>query len=96
MKSNITTSDFYLASFLLANDASLIGHVRENDRSTFEFKGSDLDALIKGYYYDRVNVSPLIFVKAIRSLKNLMYNNATYHIKSSYNNDNGTNRKDDE
>lgn len=96
MKNNITTDDFYLASFLLANNISLIGHVRQDNSSTFEFSGPNLSVMVHDYYQDNAYVSPLAFSKAIRNLKNIMYNSTTYHNKPSYNNAIRSNRKDDE
>jgi hypothetical protein len=96
MKNHITTDDFYLASFLLANDVSLVKHVRQDNSSTFEFSGSDVNALVHSYYQDSANVSPLAFAKAIRNLKNIMYNSTTFYNQSSNENAIRTNRKDDE
>ena len=96
MKNHITTDDFYLASYLAANDISLIGHVRENDRSTFEFIGSDLNKLVDRYYHDDIKISPLAFAKAIRYLKNVMYSSTTIYNKPSFNNAIRTSRKDDQ
>ena len=94
MNKTITTSDFYLASYLIANDISLTRHERSDNRSIFEFIGSNVDNLIDDFYHDDGVVSPLLYAKAIRSLKNIMYNNTTLNIKSIYNNEIRTNRKD--
>ena len=85
METILTTSDFYLASYLFASDVQLIGHIRMDNRSTFEFKGSNLDDLINGYYYDSAKVSPMTFAKAIRNLKTLMYSNTTFNNKPIHN-----------
>jgi len=85
MEKTISTSDFYLASYLLARHVSLVGHERSENRSCFEFEGPDIDELIDGFYQGEANVSPLLYAKAIRSLKNIMYNAATMNIKSSQN-----------
>ena len=96
MQNKITTDDFYLASFLLTNDVSLIGHVRQDNSSTFEFSGSDVNVLVNSYYQDSANVSPLAFAKAIRNLKNIMYNSTTFYNEPSNDNARRTNRKDDQ
>lgn len=87
MEKTVSTSDFYLASFLLAKHVNLVGHERSENRSCFEFEGPDLDQLIDGFYHGEADVSPLSYAKAIRSLKNIMYNATTINIKSSQNNE---------
>ncbi len=94
MNKTIKIDDFYLASYLMTYDVSLVGHRRSENRSTFEFNGDDLDELIDAYYDGDTMVSPMRYAKAIRSLKNVMYNSNNYNIKSTYNNDSISDRKD--
>ena len=87
MKKTVSTSDFYLASYLLARHVPMVGHERTENRSCFEFAGPGIDEIIDGFYDGDASVSPLTYAKAIRSLKNIMYNAATINIKSSPNNE---------
>ena len=86
MQAKLTTEDFYLASFLLCSNVPLVGHYREQNRSTFEFQGSQISQLVNDFYRDGVKVSPRIYSKAIRDLKDLMYNGSNLqpsHINAS-------------
>lgn len=85
MVKTIATSDFYLASFLLARHLNLVRHERSENRSCFEFEGPDIDHVVDEFYHGEASVAPLLYAKAIRSLKNIMYNAATINIKSSHN-----------
>ena len=74
MEAKLTTEDFYLASFLFYSDIPLVGHCREQNRSTFEFEGPQISQLVNEFYRDGAIVSPRLYAVAIRNLKNLMYN----------------------
>lgn len=74
MEAKLTTEDFYLAAFLLCSDIPLVGHCREQNRSTFEFEGPQISQLVNEFYRDGEIVSPRLYAVAIRNLKNLMYN----------------------
>ncbi len=74
MEAKLTTEDFYLSAFLLCRDIPLMGHSREQNRSTFEFEGPQINQLVNDFYRDGVLVSPRLYAEAIRNLKNLMYN----------------------
>lgn len=87
MEKTVSTSDFYLASFLLAKQVNLVSHERSENRSCFVFAGPDINKLIDGFYDGEASVSPLTYAKAIRSLKNIMYNATTINIESSQNNE---------
>lgn len=86
MQAKLTTEDFYLAAFLLCSNVPLVGHCREQSRSTFEFEGPQISQLVNDFYRDGVKVSPRIYSKAIRDLKDLMYNGSNLkpsHINAS-------------
>jgi len=87
MEKTVSTSDFYLASFLLAKQVNLVSHERSENRSCFQFEGPDINQLIDGFYDGDASVSPLMYAKAIRSLKNIMYNAATINIQPTQNNE---------
>ncbi len=92
MRSTITTTDFYLAAYLLSKSIALTGHIRENNKSTFEFEGSGINDLLNDFYQDRAVVSPLMYAKNMRDLKSLMYNGTT--LKPLNDNDETTARKE--
>jgi len=92
MVTTMTTCDFYLAAFLLTEDIPLVGHTRDQIKSTFEFEGNGLSDLINEFYTDMVRVSPQRYGRAIRDLKAIMYNNTTFQPHSK--NGTGTERKD--
>jgi len=84
MNSTITTNDFYLAAFLLTKDKPLTGHVRTNNKSTFEFEGNGINELLNDFYQDRAVISPLAYAKTIRDLKAIMYNGTTLKPQNDY------------
>ena len=86
MNSAITTNDFYLAAFLITKQKPLTGHVRENNKSTFEFEGNGINELLDDFYQGRAVISPLAFAQTIRNLKAIMYNGTT--LKQQNDNDN--------
>ena len=82
----MTTNDFYLAAYLLTEDIPLVGHTRDQIKSTFEFEADGLSDLINEFYTDMVRVSPQRYSRAIRDLKAIMYNNTTFqptHINAT-------------
>lgn len=74
---NITTSEFYLAAWLHMHQVPLVGHTRENNRSTFEFKGSNVDQLLNEFYSETATVSIHPYTKSMREIKALMYSGTT-------------------
>ena len=86
MNSTITTNDFYLAAFLITKNKPLTGHVRANNKSTFEFEGDGINELLDEFYQGRANISPLAFAKSIRNLKTMMYNNTNIQPTNNYDN----------
>jgi len=86
--STVTTTDFYLAAFLLAENYRLTGHRRENGKSQFEFEGNGINELLNDFYQGRAVISPLAYAKTIRDLKTLMYNGTNFN--QLHNNDNST------
>ena len=73
----LKTTDFYLASFLLANNYQLAGHVRSNGKSEFEFQGHGINEILNDFYQNKAVISPLAYAKTIRNLKAIMYNGTT-------------------
>lgn len=84
--STVTTTDFYLAAYLLANNYQLAGHERANGKSKFEFQGHGIDELLNDFYQDRAVISPLAYGKTIRNLKAVMYNGTTFKPQNDYDN----------
>lgn len=82
---NIQTSEFYLATWLYMKQVPLIGHIRENNRSTFTFEGDDVDLLINEFYSETATVSVHPFTRAQREIKAIMYSGTT--IQSNNNNE---------
>lgn len=91
MNSTITTNDFYLAAFLITKDKPLTGHVRVNNKSTFEFEGNGINELLNDFYQGKASIPPLAYAKSIRNLKALMYNGTNIQPTDNYGN---TARKD--
>lgn len=90
----ITTTDFYLAAYLLAKNHQLAGHERANGKSKFEFQGHGINGLLNDFYQDRALISPQAYAKTIRDLKAIMYNGTTIKPHNDY--DNGTATKGSE
>jgi hypothetical protein len=69
-----TTTDFLLASFLIANDIQLLGQRRDGRRVTFEFDELDRCTLLENSLLirdDNISASRLNF--AMRTLKKIIY-----------------------
>ncbi len=88
MKTNVETTDFYLAAYLMAENYRLAGHVRANGKSQFEFEGNGINELLDDFYQGRAVISPMAYAKTIRNLKAIMYNGTT--LKQQDDNDNFT------
>ncbi|MCD6565580.1 MAG: hypothetical protein J7K53_06520 [Bacteroidales bacterium] len=86
--SNVTTTDFYLAAYLMAKSYQLAGHVRANGKSQFEFEGNGINESLDDFYQDRAVISPQAYGRTIRNLKAIMYNGTT--LKPQNNCDNYT------
>lgn len=72
---NFDTSDFCLASYLLAKNNPLTNTIREtSNRITFIFLQSDaLSSLINEYYQMQAIVEPMAFFAAQKRLKQIIY-----------------------
>lgn len=88
MSSTVTTTDFYLAAYLMAENYRLVGHFRANGKSEFQFEGNRIDELLDDFYQGRAVISPQAFAKTIRNLKALMYNGTNFNQLNK--NDNAT------
>ncbi len=86
MRSIITTTDFYLAAYLLTKSKRLTGHIRENNKSTYEFDGDGIDELLNEFYQGKAVVSPTVYAKNMRDLKAIMYNGTTLKPLNDYDN----------
>jgi len=84
MISTVTTTDFYLAAYLLAENSRLAGHVRANGKSEFYFEGHGISELLDDFYQGRAMISPLLYAKTIRNLKAIMYNGTTLKPQDDY------------
>ena len=82
--STVTTTDFYLAAFLLAENYQLAGHIRERGKSQFEFEGNGINELLNDFYQGSAVISPLAYAKTIRDLKTIMYNGTTLQPNNNY------------
>jgi Domain of unknown function (DUF5659) len=87
MRTEYTTKDFYLASFLVASGFKLEGFTRSMDGiTTFQFNGKDeLSTFINGYYADTTTVSPIRYGNALKNMKAIIrntYTNGNY-VKST-------------
>jgi uncharacterized protein YajQ (UPF0234 family) len=69
-----SSKDFYLSSFLMANDCNLINNVVENGVTTFVFEMNDeVKKLIGNYYSLKSKVEPMAYSQSIRTLKSLIH-----------------------
>ncbi|NQV36487.1 MAG: hypothetical protein HQ509_00600 [Candidatus Marinimicrobia bacterium] len=77
------TTDFYLAAYFLFKGIKLVEHKRSQAHSTFIFEGPELEDLSSQFYLDQILIPPMAFAKAIRSLKNIMYNTTSHQTNST-------------
>ena len=81
---NIQTSEFYLAAWLYMKQIPMIGHTRENNRSTFTFQSNDIDQLINEFYSETATVSVHPFTRDQREIKAIMYSGTTIQPNNNY------------
>jgi len=81
---NIQTDQYYLAAWLYMKQVPMIGHSRENNRSTFTFQSSDVDQLINEFYSETATVSVHPYTKAMREIKAIMYSGTTIQPNNNY------------
>ncbi|MCP3686505.1 MAG: hypothetical protein GY861_28030 [bacterium] len=68
------TRDLYLASTLLLFGHAIDSHERDGSKCIFHFNDSkELREIVQGYLYDTINVSPMKFQSAIKSVKTVIY-----------------------
>ena len=72
---NFKTSDFCLASYLLAKNIPLIGTERVGgNRVTFVYQSSaELNSLVSEYFQMQAVIEPMVFFSAQKRLKQLIY-----------------------
>jgi hypothetical protein len=69
-----SSKDFYLSSFLMANDCNLLDNMVENGVTTFVFEmNEELKKLIGNYYSLKSRVEPMAYGQAIRTLKSVIH-----------------------
>ena len=89
MQQTIKTTEFFLAVWLLSHEVKLVGHIRDNERSTFTFSGESVDELIQEFYSENAVINVKRFTSSIRQLKSLMYGGTTIQ-PDNYNERNNT------
>jgi len=68
-----SSKDFYLSSFLIANDCELSETVVNDGVTTFVFEMNDkVKKLIGSYYSLKSKVEPMAYGQAIRTLKSVI------------------------
>ena len=77
MQQTIKTTEFFLAVWLLSHQVNLVGHIRDNKRSTFTFRGESVNELIQEFYSENAVTDVSSFTASIRQLKSLMYGGTT-------------------
>lgn len=88
-----TTSDLYLAGYLIARGSQLTSFDRVNGKTTFRLASTHgLDEIIQDYYADRGMVSGLKLNNSLKNLKNLLYSNMDYYGKHDNTNNSGASR----
>ena len=69
-----SSKDFYLSSFLIANDCNLLENKVEDGVTTFVFEMNDeIKKLIGNYYSLKSRVEPMAYGQAIRTLKSVIH-----------------------
>ena len=69
-----SSKDFYLSSFLMANDCNLLDNIVEDGVTTFVFEMNDeVKKLIGNYYSLKSRVEPMAYGQAIRTLKSVIH-----------------------
>ena len=82
---HIQTDQYYLAAWLHMKQVPLVGHVRENNRSTFEFQGIEVDQLLNEFYSETATVSIHPYTKAKQALQALLKTGHATTIKQPRN-----------
>lgn len=74
MMKTYSSKDFYLSSFLIANDCNLIENIVDNGVTSFVFELNDeVKKLIGNYYSLKSRVEPMAYGQAIRTLKSVIH-----------------------
>ena len=84
MQQTIDTTEFFLAAWLLSHDVKLVGHIRNDNRSTFTFSGDSVEDLIQEFYSNEAVTDVAKFTASIRQLKALMYGGLTIQPNNDY------------
>lgn len=85
MDKNFSTTDFYLAAYLLAKGCGLVSHSRHLNHSTFQFEDTPVLRLnASNYYSQKALIEPVAFGIAFKSLKSMIHSstfisNSTQH-----------------
>ena len=76
MTKKYQSKDFYLAAFLIASGATLLGYEKSAGLTNFEFEETDtLNSLIQKYYGFKAIVNPVTYGNALRTLKTIIHSN---------------------
>ena len=84
MEKKIETTEFFLAAWLLSHDVKLVGHIRNDNRSTFTFSGESVEDLIQEFHSNKAVTDVANFTASIRQLKSLMYGGLTIQPNNDY------------
>lgn len=84
------TSDFYIASFLIAKGFKVAWIDKTNSkRYLFIFQDAgDWDSLVDDYLYRRSVVEPQAFANAIKELKQFIYQKVDENVNENYGKEN--------
>ena len=68
------TNDLNLSGYLLASGCPITGHSRVAGKTQFEFNQTDkVTRLVETYYSLHAEINPQAFSAAVRTLKNILY-----------------------
>jgi hypothetical protein len=73
-----SSKDFYLSSYLISNNCTLLENIVEDGVTTFVFENNvEVKKLIGNYYSLRSKVEPMAYGQAIRTLKSVIHASKT-------------------
>ena len=74
MEKQFSTSDFYAAAALMAENYALVDYYRQGGFTTFIFQDSpELHEYTTQYYSEKTLIEPIKFGRAIKNLKSLIH-----------------------
>jgi len=82
------SQDFYLSSFLMANNFKLIDYYRKNGFTTFFFEETEeMKTLVNNYYTENTTIEPVRHGRAIKALKSMIHSISTSTSNRGLNNE---------